>query len=248
MNHRPVISLAILAIGLAFTTSLRAAHRYEELEGSLVLVDTTAGSGILAVTTSQTINFSVDAKTRIRLGDKAVPFSTLQAGMDVTLRLATATGVAEWIHAPEHVVEKGKILVADPANNLAVLWLPDGSTYGFTIDTTTQFSIGDQAATLTQLNVGMEVEVRVLQLTGVAERIHGPRFLEEKGTLAVVDTTLDLVSLTLADGTSLEFDVDAKTRIYIRGKHHPLSDLKIGSTARVRLDQRRWIAEWIDER
>jgi hypothetical protein len=215
-------------------------------EGTIAGVDTTANSVELTLWSNGTVNFTVDTKTKIVVGHTTTTLANLRNGMEVSVRIIQSTGVAEEIEAPKFVEYEGLVESIDTKNDAVVLTLWDESTVDFTVDADTEIVIAHKKSTLNGLQKGMEVSVKILQITGIADEIEAPKFVEYEGTVKSVDTTTFAVALTLWNNSIVDFIADASTKIEIANKTSTLASLREGMEVSVKILQTTGIAERLE--
>ena len=184
------------------------------------------------------VTISTDANTVVRIGHITGSLSYLQAGVHVEVKVPTSTGVASFIEARFSDVFTrycGTIASIDTTTNTITLTLHNGSTASFTTDANTVFRFGWRlTGDITYLQAGVHVSAIVLTATGVAVQVQAREedvLAHYHGTVTTVDTTNNLVTLTLRDGSTVTFSVGSGTTITINHQSDVLSDLVTGMHA-----------------
>ena len=206
----------------------------------------TTNSVALTLWSNGTVKFTVNAKTKIVIGHTTSTLANLRTGMEISVRIIQSTGVAQEIEAPKYVEYEGIVESIDANKNAVVLTSWDDSTVDFTVDADTEIVVAHKKSTLAGLRAGMEVSVKILQITGIADEIEAPKFVEYEGIVDSFDTDTYAVALTLWNNITVDFIADASTKIVIAHKKSTLANLRDGMEVSVKILQTTGIAEELE--
>lgn len=236
-----------------------------EMDGTILAVDPVAGT--ITVTPdndTSDMTFTTDASTTIELDDAAVPLSGLSEGLAVEVEYDPETLLAYTICAETECDEDeidGTVTAVDlTAGTITIT--PGGEEQGLqcypetlTVTADTEIYVNGIAATLADVQVGMDAQVIYNDSTMVATKIvAGPGDGDDENECDISGTVTELgenlITITpTTEGLGCEepvtLTVDGSTIITIDGQAALFTDIQLGDQAWAKYDENTLLAKEI---
>ena len=215
-------------------------------QGSIAAVD--AGSLTLTLKDGSSLAFVLNEDTKIKitgLGPDAT-FADLTVGDSAAVRASedetgglVASSVEVKLPKPKHYT--GTVTDYQPGASITIQD-KEGASLTFLITADTKIKFGRKDGK-TALEVGSEVNIAALREsaggtpTASEIKVHKKKPVNYEGSIAAVDA--GSLTLTLKDGSSLAFVLDADTKVKIPGlgREATLADLAVGDDVKVRASE-----------